>query len=361
MSGIVLAALFTVFAWWFSTGVILYLDSLSPRTYRASLLGASALALAALWGLAATADDTSLAGVYLAFLCGLMLWAWQEMAFLMGLVTGPRRIAAEPDAPPLRRLSQALGAILYHELAIIAGAVLAAAMTWGGENLVGLWTYLLLWVMRQSAKLNLFLGVPNLAEEFLPDHLAYLQTYFRRRPMNLLFPVSVTAGTVGTVLLFQAATADGISAATAAGHVFLGTMLALAVLEHWFLVLPIPSVLLWAWSLRKGAGSPTPRLQADRAWSAALAEPCDPEGLRSVLDAAARGAYGDLERISGSVRAVGGWIEFYATPKGATITACDAPVSAEAQVTAIGTRIDLKRLQAALAACAAPRAVPEAT
>jgi len=43
MSGIVLAALFTVFAWWFSTGVILYLDSLAPRTYRASLLGALSL------------------------------------------------------------------------------------------------------------------------------------------------------------------------------------------------------------------------------------------------------------------------------------------------------------------------------
>ena len=28
--------------------------------------------------------------------------------------------------------------------------------------------------MRTSAKLNLFLGVRNLSEEFLPPHLAYL-------------------------------------------------------------------------------------------------------------------------------------------------------------------------------------------
>ena len=50
--------------------------------------------------------------------------------------------------------------------------------------------------MRESAKLNLFLGVRNLSEEFLPAHLAYLQSYFRRRSMNMLFPFSVTVSTV---------------------------------------------------------------------------------------------------------------------------------------------------------------------
>ena len=29
-----------------------------------------------------------------------------------------------------------------------------------------------------SAKLNVFLGVPNLNEEFLPEHLRYLQSFF---------------------------------------------------------------------------------------------------------------------------------------------------------------------------------------
>ena len=33
--------------------------------------------------------------------------------------------------------------------------------------------------MRQSAKLNLFLGVRNLGVEFLPQHLRYLQSFFR--------------------------------------------------------------------------------------------------------------------------------------------------------------------------------------
>ena len=38
------------------------------------------------------------------------------------------------------------------------------ALTWGGANQVGTWTFLVLWVMRLSAKLNVFLGVPNLTE-----------------------------------------------------------------------------------------------------------------------------------------------------------------------------------------------------
>jgi len=356
MTDLLVPALFTAFVWWFSTGAILWLDGLHPRTYRASLTGASALAALALTGLAATKDDTSLGGAYVAFLCGLVIWAWQEMAFLMGLVSGPRRIPSEPGAPPLRRFGQAVMAILHHELAILAGAALVLALTWGGENLVGVWTYLLLWVMRLSAKLNLFLGVPNLAEEFLPDHLAYLQSYFRRRPMNLLFPFSVTGGTIGTVLLFQAAMAEGVTAAVAAGYVFLGTMLALAVLEHWFLVLPIPSVLLWAWSLRDDALG-----RARQAWTTSLSGPCDTVALRSVLDAASRGAYGKVETLSGSVRAGSGWVEFYATPRGATICACAAPASAEARVTAVGRGVDLARLEAALAACATAEALTEAT
>jgi 5-aminolevulinate synthase len=78
-------------------------------------------------------------------------------------------------------------------------------------NPVALWTYLILWGMRLSAKLNLFLGAPNVAEEFLPDRMYYLTTYFSKRPMNGLFPVSVTAGTLLTAGLALAAAQSGAS------------------------------------------------------------------------------------------------------------------------------------------------------
>jgi putative photosynthetic complex assembly protein 2 len=138
---------------------------------------------------------------------------------------------------------------MHHELAIAATAVALVALTWGEPNQVGTWTFMVLWWMRLSAKLNVYFGVPNLSEEFLPDHLAYLKSFFGRKPMNLLFPVSVTAGTVATVLLATAALAPGTPAAEAVGLTLLATLLALAVLEHWFLVLPVPDAALWSWGL----------------------------------------------------------------------------------------------------------------
>jgi hypothetical protein len=124
------------------------------------------------------------------------------------------------------------------------------AATWGGTNQTGMWTFLILWVMRQSAKLNVFLGVRNLNEGFLPDHLKYLQTYFTRRPMNRLFPVSVIISTLVAALIWQEANLAGKDAFEITALTFAATLLTLAVLEHWFLVLPLPFETLWNWGLR---------------------------------------------------------------------------------------------------------------
>ena len=50
---------------------------------------------------------------------------------------------------------------------------LLLAITHGRPNMLGFWTYVLWW-MHESAKLNVFFGVPNLGEEMLPEHLRYL-------------------------------------------------------------------------------------------------------------------------------------------------------------------------------------------
>jgi putative photosynthetic complex assembly protein 2 len=250
MADFALPALFALFIWWFSTGAILWLDGLPVRTYRISMAGATLVVAAALWGLSASSADASVLGAYCAFSCGLLAWAWQEMAFLMGYATGPSRAPCPADATGWRRFTLALRAILYHELAIIAGAVAVVAVTWGQPNQVGTWTYLLIWGMRQSAKLNVFLGARNLSENFLPPHLRYLGSFFLRRPMNLLFPFAVTLATLLTALLFHRALAPGATEFQAAGFTFLGTLAALATLEHWFLVLPIPAEALWNWGLR---------------------------------------------------------------------------------------------------------------
>jgi putative photosynthetic complex assembly protein 2 len=271
--------LYALFLWWFGTGIILYLDGLPRRTYPSSLAGATVVLAAALYGLAATRADVSVAGAYVAFTCAVLVWGWLEMTFLMGYVTGPRDTPCPPGSRGLVRARYALETILYHEFALLVAAVVVAVTTLPGTNTVGAGTFLILWVMRQSAKLNVFLGVRNLAEEFLPPHLRYLESYFRRKPMNALFPVLVTLATgTAAVLWWKAATAAGAFEATS--FTFLATMMTLAVLEHGFLVLPLPATALWRWGLRSRevlpatrAGSRADAFAADSAADVPTARP----------------------------------------------------------------------------------------
>jgi len=245
-----LPTLYILFLWWFSTGVIFYLDGLPRHTHRWTMLGATVIMVLGLAGLAVSASDPSVGGAYCAFTCALMVWAWVEVGFLLGYITGPRTQACPHGATGWRRFRLAAETLLYHELALVVAAAAVVALTWGQPNQVGTWSFMILWIMRQSAKLNVFLGVRNLSEEFLPPHLQYLKTFFRRRAMNLLFPVSVTVSAVVAVVLFQGVFNGEAPAAERAGTLFLATLLTLAVLEHWFLVIPLPVGALWNWSLR---------------------------------------------------------------------------------------------------------------
>jgi putative photosynthetic complex assembly protein 2 len=104
--------------------------------------------------------------------------------------------------------------------------------------------------MRISAKLNLFLGVRNTGEEFLPGHLHYLKSFFRRRRMNLLFPISVTAPTVLATLMVESALDPGTPPAAATGLLLVAALLGLAIVEHWMMVLPVRVSALWEWAMR---------------------------------------------------------------------------------------------------------------
>jgi putative photosynthetic complex assembly protein 2 len=244
------AVLYALFVWWFSTGVIIYLDLLPQRTFRWSFLGASVVAGAALYDLAATRADSSFAGAYHAFTGALLIWGWQLIAFYMGYVTGPRTEVCSDEQRGWQRFGHGVQACLYHELAAAAGAAVVIWLTWHGANQIGVWTYLVLWGMHQSAKLNVFLGVPNLNAHFLPAHLTFLKGLMRVRPMNLLFPISITLSLVVTTLLIERAVNAASASFAAVGYTFVATLMVLAILEHWFLVLPLPAEALWAWSLK---------------------------------------------------------------------------------------------------------------
>lgn len=280
---LLLPALAAVLLWWFATGLLIYLDGLPRRTFPWTLGGATLLAAGGLWAIAWSGAHPTPVGAGVAFLGAFLVWAWQEASFYTGYVTGPRTRRCPDGCSGPRHLLHAIQASLYHEIALLLSA---GAVWWvlrGAENLLGLWIFLLLLAAHQSARLNVLLGVRNLAEAFLPDHLEHLGGFLRKREegVNPLFPVSVTLATGGAIYFLlgtlTAPTAYGVTAG-----VFLTSTAALAALEHWLLVLPVPVERIWEWALASRGREPEEDEcpEAERAPRAASTRP-RPQGAGS--------------------------------------------------------------------------------
>jgi putative photosynthetic complex assembly protein 2 len=246
-------ALFSAFVWWFSTGIVLYLDGLPQNTFRWSVLGSTVLMGVGFAGLYNVADDQTAAGAYAGFFYAMLIWGWLELSYYTGYVTGPRKIACAPGCAGWRHFGHALESSLYHEAAIVIAILIALALTWDQPNRVGLWTLLLVFGMHESARLNVFLGVRNLNADWLPPHLNYLRGFLRKRAMNPLFPVSITIGTTVTVLLTRASMANETGSFEAISMALLATLGGLAMFEHWLMILPLPTNWMWRWGLGKRA------------------------------------------------------------------------------------------------------------
>jgi putative photosynthetic complex assembly protein 2 len=243
------AMLYAIFLWWFSTGAILWLDRRPSRTYGLSMIGGSLVALAAIYGLVHSMTQTSPAAAVVAFTSALGLWGWHELSFLTGFIAGPRKTACPPGASGWRRFTLAASTLIYHEVALVLTAGVLWEILRAQPNKVGLWTFAILLVSRLSAKLNLYLGVPNFTAEFFPDHLRHLTSYLRKSPTNALFPAWVAAGVA-------LAWAEAVSALRAdstpfqvVGYSLVFALTALALIEHAFMVLPIHDAALWRWAL----------------------------------------------------------------------------------------------------------------
>lgn len=244
--------IYAAFVWWFSTGAVLLLVGSVGKSLSLRVVFAGGLLTIALCGLSVTADDTSVAAAYMAFSCIICLWGAQEIAFLSGWLTGPRPEPCPKGARGFIRFSHAVQAILYHELSLLICGALVAALTWHADNQVGLWTYAALFVLRQSAKINLFLGVPVTNSELMPDAVQFLRTYFARKPVSAFFPLSVTLATAVLVIMIQRIVEVAITPSDVVGLTLVSTLFALGVVEHWFMLLPLPAITLWSWGVRSG-------------------------------------------------------------------------------------------------------------
>jgi putative photosynthetic complex assembly protein 2 len=256
MGALAIAVVYVLFVWWFSTGAILMLVSLALRHDLWLKTGAALLFCLALAGVAASSRVDSIAGAYCVFTCAILLWGAVELSLLAGWITGPRPEPCPAGCETLERVGYALQAIAYHELALITTAGLVFGVTTDAPNQLGWWTFIALLALRQSAKVNLFLGVRTLNDELLPAEVGFLRSYFARKPMNALFPwlaTGATATAAGLAIAANLAT-TGVDELSFA---LLAVLVALGALEHWFMVLPVSVTDLWRWSVReRSAGEP---------------------------------------------------------------------------------------------------------
>lgn len=261
-----IAALAALGLWWFATGILLWRVHLADRggadQHLMSVLLGLPLLIGGVLGVNATLSDASAAGVWVAFLSALAIWAWVELAFLSGVITGPNLSPADPEATGGERFRAALGSILWHELALLAGLVVLIGLTLRAENGFALWTYALLFGARISAKLNLFLGVPRINIDFLPGPVRHLAGHFRRGPVSAFFPLSVTLLALTLGCFLERLWSAGTPGATI-GFTLLAMLAALALLEHWFMVWRVPDDKLWRWMIPAPQNAPSQKLRGN--------------------------------------------------------------------------------------------------
>ncbi len=238
----------TLALWWISTGVILVLGRQGQTARLVAMLVVSVLALAGLAGLWMTRDLATPMGAYIAAFSALLLWAWHEMSFLFGYITGPNKAPCPSELKGWARFKAATGTLIHHEVALAATVALLALMALGASNPVGLQLFALLFALRLSSKFNLFVGAPHFTDQLLPERLAYLPTYFSARRPGFFFAATAGSCAIASAAFFWIAGTTTV-AFEAAGFALLGTLAALGALEHIFFASPLPDAALWRWLL----------------------------------------------------------------------------------------------------------------
>jgi putative photosynthetic complex assembly protein 2 len=248
------AVAFVVLAWWGSTAFVLGLVWQPERRHRAILGIASLFAVGAAATLVWSSRHAGVASAYVGFTSALVLWAWHELAFLFGFVMGPNRKPCAPGARGWERFRTATATLIHHEIALAVTLLAVGAASWAGTNHVGAETFLVLWVMRLSSKLNLFLGVRNVTVEFVPEKLRHLVSYFGPESLNPFMPVALLVSCVVLVAMI----ADAAGAVDSSGHAVestvVATLLALGLLEHVFLCVRLSEATLWRWAMPARSG-----------------------------------------------------------------------------------------------------------
>jgi putative photosynthetic complex assembly protein 2 len=254
MQSVPAAMAFALMSWWLGTGAILWLVRLRASSFRWSLLAATLVLILGLVGSGYSMRSAGSESAYLAFASVILMWSWHELAFLTGWLTGPRRVALQVGAQGSQRLLQSVQAVAYHEVALLLNFAVLWIMQSGQPNHVALCTFALLWCMRLSAKFNLFLGVPQTGAQYLPAHLSFLASYFKRGPVTRFFFSTLAASALTLAWLIWEVRTGAVTATT--GWALLATLLGLAIVEHVLMAFPLSIEKLWGWAMNRAPSRP---------------------------------------------------------------------------------------------------------
>jgi putative photosynthetic complex assembly protein 2 len=241
-------ALIALVSWWFGTGIILLLVRLPKAWFSIARAGWTLLSIPALFLCVQSMQDNTNANAYLGFISTIVIWGWHELSFLTGWICGPRKTALDHNLSLGQRFKQSVEVIWYHELALFLNFLLLIALQIGNPNHTALCTFALLWLMRLSSKFNLFFGVPQVGEQYLPTQLAYLGSYFRKKPVGVFFYCTLGVSILSWLGLLWQAHAGQV--AITSQWVLLASLLGLAILEHVLMMMPYSLERVWNWALK---------------------------------------------------------------------------------------------------------------
>ena len=243
----------TIMIWFVATGIVAWADNRDAKTFPKRLMIGGAGGITGLLVILAASRSVSVLGVYAAFIGALLVWGWHEIGFLTGAAAGPRREAASPGLKGARRFAEATSTVIHHEVMLALTALLLISLSWNMPNQIGATVFVLLFGLRLSAKINMFIGVPNSTAEMLPPHLAYLKTYFGPNRLTVLLAASIAAIVWVSFWFGSLALSAPLGSAKMVGASLLATLCLLGALEHGFLALPFRDGMLWGWAFRRTA------------------------------------------------------------------------------------------------------------
>ncbi len=246
-------SLIALLSWWFGTGIILLLVRLPKERFSASIGFWSLISIPALYFSYWSMHENSNTCAYIGFISTIILWGWHELAFLTGWISGPRKQALDANLSTWARFKQSVAVIWHHELALFLNLLILVAMQIGQPNHTAMCTFALLWMMRLSSKLNLFFGVPQVGEQYLPSHLIYMGSYFNKKTVGLFFYFTMSLSIVAWIYLIWQAHEGLVTIST--HWILLASLLGLAIIEHVLMMVPLSLERVWGWALKNEPSS----------------------------------------------------------------------------------------------------------